>query len=72
VAITLPYTFDTTAPFRGVMKFVAWLEVVVVIGILHSLLVRHSAVTAAGFGHRPSQARLVSFSSGSSRPRLAR
>jgi hypothetical protein len=47
MGITLPYTFNTTAPFRGVMKFVAWLEVVVVIGIVHSLLVRHSSVTAA-------------------------
>jgi hypothetical protein len=48
MAITLPYTFNTTAPFRGVMKFVAWLEVVVVIGILHSFLVRHSSVTGMG------------------------
>lgn len=46
MTITLPYTFNTTAPFRGVLKFVAWLEVVVVIGIAHSLFVRHSTMTA--------------------------
>ena len=26
MAIALPYTFNTTAPFRGVLKFIAWLD----------------------------------------------
>lgn len=31
--LALPYRFDTTTVFRGVMKGAAWLEAVVVVGI---------------------------------------
>jgi hypothetical protein len=33
MAFTLPYQFDTTTTFRGVMKGAMWVEVVVVVGI---------------------------------------
>lgn len=48
MAFTLPYSFDTTTVFRGVMKGAAWLEVVVVVGIGKSLLVSRDVMAAAG------------------------
>jgi hypothetical protein len=44
MTITLPYAFDTTTTFRGVLKFAAALELVMVIGIFYSMLVRHDVV----------------------------
>jgi hypothetical protein len=47
VAFTLPYRFDTTTVFRGVLKGAAWLEAVVVVGIVYSLLVSGNLIAAA-------------------------
>jgi hypothetical protein len=41
MAFTLPYRFDTTTVFRGVLKGGAWLEAVVVVGIAYSVLVAY-------------------------------
>ena len=60
VAFTVPYRFDTTTTFRGVLRFAAWLQVVVIIGIIYSVVIRHDlagavqlsvcALLIAGFG----------------------
>ena len=44
MTFALPYSFDTTTIFRGVMKGAAWLEAVIVVGIGYSLLVTSSMV----------------------------
>jgi hypothetical protein len=57
MAITIPYTFDTTGVNRTLLKGGLGLQVIVVLGVLYSLLVSHNLVAALGLV-------LISFLSG--------